>query len=265
MCLIIVAWQCHPEYPLIVAANRDEYYDRPTEPAHIWEQSTDLPTTGPQTNGLLAGRDLTGGGTWLGINNAGKFAAVTNYREGLQEKQLRSRGELTTGFLDSDMRIDQYAQECTDNGTQYNGFNLLLSEADQLVYCSNRHPDIVPLTPGIYTLSNHLLDSPWPKSIHVKDALEPLLSPSNSINVDQLIDCLQRREPFADEHLPDTGVGLELERMLSPPFILSSSPLSNYGTRCTTVVLKNKAGKTQFVEQNYNHDGSAGERKSFRV
>lgn len=261
MCLIVVAWQYHPEYPLIVAANRDEYYDRPTESAHIWEQPTDLPTAGPQTKGLLAGRDLTGGGTWLGINDTGKFAAVTNYREGLQEKQLRSRGELTTGFLDSDMRINQYAQECTDNGNQYNGFNLLLNEADQLVYCSNRRPDIVPLTPGIYTLSNHLLDSPWPKSVHVKEALEPLLSPTNSINVEQLIDCLQRREPFADEHLPYTGVGLELERMLSPPFILSP----NYGTRCTTVMLKNKAGKTQFVEQNYNRDGSAGERKSFRI
>ena len=260
MCLIIVAWQCHPEYPLIVAANRDEYYDRPTESAHIWDQP----------NELLAGRDLTGGGTWLGINNAGKFAAVTNYREGLQETPLRSRGNLTTGFLNmksgnSEIHIDQYAQECTDNGDQYNGFNLLLSDADQLVYCSNRHPDIVPLTPGIYTLSNHLLDSPWPKSVHVKEALKPLLSSTHSISVDQLIDCLQRREPFADEHLPDTGVGLELERMLSPPFILSPNPLSNYGTRCTTVVLKNKAGETRFVEQSYNRDGSAGERKSFRI
>lgn len=255
MCLIIVAWQHHPEYPLIVAANRDEYYDRPTASAHIWEQP----------NELLAGRDLTGGGTWLGINNTGKFAAVTNYREGIQETPLRSRGKLTTGFLDNDMRINQYAQQCVNDGDQYNGFNLLLSEADQLFYCSNRHPEIVPLPPGVYTLSNHLLDSPWPKSVHVKEALEPLLSSTHSINVDQLIDCLQRRKPFADEHLPDTGVGLELERMLSPPFILSPNPLINYGTRCTTVVLKNKAGNTQFVEQSYDRDGSVGERKSFSL
>jgi len=260
MCLIIVAWQYHPEYPLIVAANRDEYYDRPTAPAHIWKQP----------NELLAGRDLTGGGTWLGINNTGRFAAVTNYREGIQETQRRSRGELTTGFLNmrrsnSDMHINQYAQHCVNNGDQYHGFNLLLSESDQLVYCSNRHPEIVPLPRGIYTLSNHLLDTPWPKSSHVKEALEPMLSSTKSINADQLIDCLQRRESFADEHLPDTGVGLELERMLSPPFILSPSPLINYGTRCTTVVLKNKAGNTQFVEQSYDRNGSVGERKSFSL
>ena len=264
MCLIVIAWQQHLEYPLIVAANRDEYYDRPTESAHIWQQSSDLLNTK-----ILAGRDLTAGGTWLGINDKGKFAAVTNYREGIQETQLHSRGKLATNYLNNNMPPQQYARQCLDTGDQYNGYNLLLGEGEQLFYCSNRSPDIQQLPPGIYTLSNHLLNSPWPKSIHVKDELISLLwsdsttpaTPTSSqpINIDEIINCLHRREPFADEYLPDTGVGLEIERMLSPPFILSP----DYGTRSTTVVLKDQMGKSTFVEQNYEPGGLTGERKVF--
>jgi len=260
MCLIVIAWQQHPEYPLIVAANRDEYYDRPTEIAHIWQQSSDSSATK-----ILAGRDLTAGGTWLGVNDKGKFTAVTNYREGIPETKPHSRGELTTGYLKSPMSPEQYAQQCLDTGNQYNGYNLLLNEGDELFYCSNQYPDIKKLSPGIYTLSNHLLNSPWPKSIHVKDELSSLLSSDpitpTPIHIDDIISCLHRREPFADEYLPNTGVGLEIERMLSPPFILSP----DYGTRSTTVVLRDKVGKTTFVEQNYERDGLSGERKKFSL
>jgi len=264
MCLIVIAWQQHSEYPLIVAANRDEYYDRPTELAHVWQQPPGLLTTK-----ILAGKDLSAGGTWLGINDKGKFAAVTNYREGIPETQPHSRGELTTDYLNSSMPPEQYAQKCLNSGNQYNGYNLILNEGDRLFYCSNRYPDIKELPPGIYTLSNHLLNSPWPKSIHVKDELIALLSsgsvspsiPTNPqpINIDDIISCLHRREPFADEYLPDTGVGLEIERMLSPPFILSP----DYGTRSTTVVLRDNRGKTVFVEQSYESGGLTGERKVF--
>lgn len=248
MCLIIFAWQYHPDYPLIVVANRDEYYQRSTEPAHSWEQP----------KGIVAGRDLTAGGTWLGITPEGRFSAVTNYREGLKEEAPCSRGDLTTNFLKSGISAEQYAQETIDRGDQYNGFNLLIGSNDQLIYCSNRHSEIKPLPAGIYSLSNQLLDSPWPKALHVKEAFAPLLK-TNSLDIDQMINCLQRREPFADELLPNTGVGIELERMLSPPFIVSP----DYGTRCTTVVLRNKKGETMFVEQSYQQDGSAGERNSF--
>lgn len=247
MCLIVVAWQHHPDYPLIVVANRDEYYQRPTAPLAFWD---DKPS-------ILGGRDLSGGGTWLGLNRQGRFAAVTNYREGRPETAPRSRGELVTGFLGGDSDIHQYAMQTVDNGEQYNGFNLLLSEGEQLVYCSNRQTEIQLATPGIYTLSNHLLNSPWPKAVHAKDTLAPLLSSGTTIDPDRLIQCLQRRQPFPDEHLPDTGIGLEMERMLSPPFILSR----DYGTRCTTVVLQSRHGGTQLIEQSYHRDGSQESRR----
>lgn len=255
MCLIVFAWKYHSDYPLIMAANRDEYYQRPTTLAGFWEDQPDI----------LAGRDLTGGGTWLGVNRQGQFAAVTNYREGHQQPAPRSRGELTANFLSSDTDIRQYAQHVIDEGDQYNGFNLLLGDGDQLHYCSNRQPQIQTLSPGIYSLSNHLLDSPWPKAIHAKEVLEPLLK-TNSVDRDLLIQSLQRREPFADEHLPDTGVGLEMERMLSPPFIASK----DYGTRCTTVLLKkyqekNNQIETTLVEQNYGDDGVPSERSTFNL
>jgi uncharacterized protein with NRDE domain len=250
MCLIVFAWKYHPDYPLIMAANRDEYHQRPTAPADFWEDQPDI----------LAGRDLMGGGTWLGVNRQGQFAAVTNYREGHQQLAPRSRGELTANFLSSGTDIRQYAQHVIDEGDQYNGFNLLLGDGYHLYYCSNRQPQVQGVSPGIYSLSNHLLDSPWPKAIHVKEALEPLLK-TNSVDRDLLIQSLQRREPFADEYLPDTGVGLEMERMLSPPFITSK----DYGTRCTTVLLKNNQGETTLVEQTYGSDGSQGKRRTFNL
>jgi uncharacterized protein with NRDE domain len=250
MCLIVFAWKYHPDYPLIMAANRDEYYQRPTILADFWEDQPNI----------LAGRDITSGGTWLGINRQGRFAAVTNYREGQQHPSSRSRGELTANFLGSDIGIKQYAQHVIDEGDQYNGFNLLLGDGDQLYYCSNRQPQLQKVLPGIYSLSNHLLDSPWPKAIHAKEALEPLLK-TPVIDQELLIQSLQRRESFADEYLPDTGVGLALERMLSPPFITSK----DYGTRCTTILLTNNQAETTFVEQNYGDGGVSGERKMFNL
>lgn len=249
MCLIIVAWQTHPDYPLIVAANRDEYYQRPTSPAELWDETP---------NAVLAGRDLIAGGTWLGITKTGRFAAVTNYREGAEQVAPRSRGQLTTDFLHGNGSAMQYAKQIVAAGDQYNGFNLLTGNTDELVYCSNRQSAIQLLAPGIYSLSNALLDSPWPKAVHVKQALTPHLH-NDPTAIDQMIHCLQRREPFPDESLPDTGIGIERERTLSPPFIVSAG----YGTRCTTVLLRNTQGEIQFVEQSYGSDGSCGERKTF--
>ncbi len=250
MCLIVFAWKCHPDYPLIMVANRDEYYQRPTALADFWEDQPDI----------LAGRDLSGGGTWLGLNRQGRFSAVTNYREGLEFPAPQSRGELTSNFLTSNTDISQYAQQVVDGGNQYNGFNLLLGDGDQLYYCSNRQSQIQQVSPGIHSLSNHLLDSPWPKVVHAKKALEALLK-TDPVDPDLLIQCLHRRMPFDDEHLPDTGVGLEIERLLSPPFIFSK----DYGTRCTTIMLKNGQEETTLIEQTYKDDGAQGERRQFNV
>jgi uncharacterized protein with NRDE domain len=249
MCLIIVAWQAHPDYPLIVAANRDEYYQRPTLPAQLWDETP---------GAILAGRDLIAGGTWLGTTKTGRFAAVTNYREGAEHEAPRSRGQLTTDFLQGRHDPMRYAKQIIADGDQYNGFNLITGDINQLVYCSNRQSTIKSLPPGIYSLSNALLDSPWPKSIHVKQALTPFIQ-NDPTAIDQMIHCLQRREPFPDEVLPDTGIGIERERTLSPPFIASPG----YGTRCTTILLRNTKGETQFVEQSYGEDGSPGKCETF--
>ena len=250
MCLIVFAWQSHPDYPLILAANRDEYYRRPTALADFWEDQPNI----------LGGRDLSGGGTWLSLNRSGRLAAVTNYREASESQAPRSRGELTTNFLNNDLNISTYAQQAMNNGHQYSGFNLLLNEGDQLLYCSNRQAEIQQLPPGVYTLSNHLLNSPWPKAVHTKKAFEQCIS-EKSVSSDQLAQCLHRRTPFPDEFLPNTGVSLELERMLSPPFIVSKE----YGTRCTSIVLKNHQKGTLFVEQTYETDGSPGEQREFSI
>ena len=249
MCLMILAWQTHPEFPLIVVANRDEYHQRPSTPLHFWTDAPDI----------LAGRDLKGGGTWLGVNRNGRWAGVTNYREGRENPAPRSRGDLTREFLQGGMPAVDYAGQVIRHGADYNGFNLLVGDSETLAYCSNRHSAAKILPPGIYSLSNHLLDSPWPKAEHAKAALTALLQKQQTPDFSSLAACLQRQAPFADEVLPDTGVGIALERMLSPPFICGHE----YGTRCTSVLLMSRAGTMEMTEQNYQPGGRPGQRLSF--
>ena len=248
MCLIVFAYKSHPEYRLIMAANRDEFYQRPTLPASFWE---DHPS-------VLAGRDQQAGGTWLGVNTSGRLAAITNFREGLAEPAAHSRGALTSNFLTNRNTPLEFARQIRAKGENYNGFNLLLADHEQLVYCSNRTEKITTLQPGVHSLSNHLLNTPWPKAEHSRQELEQLIG-HKQIDIDALISCLHRREPFPDEHLPTTGISLEMERTLSPPFIVSEE----YGTRCTTVVLWRNNGSGTFVEQSYLPGGDTGERRQF--
>jgi uncharacterized protein with NRDE domain len=248
MCLIVFAYRYHPRYRLIMTANRDEFYRRPARPVRFWGDDS----------GILAGQDLEAGGTWLGLRRDGRLAAVTNFREGKREVRPRSRGELTTNFLHSDLSPRQYGQVVKETGDEYSGFSLLVADRHGMVYCSNRSDRVEAITPGIHSLSNHLLDSAWPKSKHAKDELEILIR-QDTIRSDDLIACLHRRKPFPDEQLPSTGVDLETERALSPPFIATP----DYGTRCTTTVLWSHDGELELTEQNYSPGGKTGQREGF--
>jgi uncharacterized protein with NRDE domain len=238
MCLIIFAHQVVPAYPLVLLANRDEFHQRPSEAARFW----------PDNPGLLAGRDLQAGGTWLGITRTGRFAAVTNFREGFEASSATlSRGMLTCDYLLGDQSPQEYLATLPANN--YDGFNLLLGDGNELFYYSNRGASAHRLSPGIYGLSNHLLNTRWPKVTGGKSALEQAIS--RPITAEQLTLILQDHDIPDDEHLPDTGVGIEWERLLSSRFIRSAE----YGTRCSTVLLIDNNDGVVLRESSYNELG----------
>ncbi len=241
MCLIFVAVEAHPKYRLIIAANRDEFYDRPSAPASFW---SDAPW-------LLAGRDLRAGGTWLGVTRNGRFAALTNYRDPESNRVTApSRGHLVSDFLLGAMESADYLAHLCPNAHQYNGFNLLAGQGADLHCYSSSTGEIQSLEPGIHGLSNHLMDTPWPKVKKGKQSLQLLLA-EKDVCPEDLFRLLHDNEAAPDESLPDTGVGLALERMLSPVFI--NSP--DYGTRSSTVLLMEQSGRVTFVEKSFR-DGS---------
>lgn len=244
MCLITLAWQSHPDYPLIVAANRDEFYGRPTLPARFW----------PEAPQLLAGRDLAAGGTWLGVTRQGRFAALTNYRDPAAPVGERSRGLLVSAFLQGEDSPMAYARQVAAVGEHYGGFNLLLGNREELVIVGNRGTSPQRLSPGIHGLSNHLLDTPWPKVEKAKAGLVQALSRPVP---ETLLALLADAGPAADASLPDTGVGLAMERMLSPLFIHTPQ----YGTRASTVLVLGRE-RLSFTEQTFDEKG-AGELSRF--
>ncbi len=238
MCLILFAWKMHDNYPLILAANRDEFYERPSAPAAFWADAPDL----------LAGRDLKAGGTWLGITRSGRLAAITNYRDPASLKtEAPSRGHLVSDYLRSRESPEEYLQRLAPRAGRYNGFSLLVGDRSELLFYSNRGEAIRP-APGIHGMSNHLLDTPWPKVNRGKQALEQLLAGDHNPSPEALLDLLASRSRPPDDRLPDTGVGLEWERVLSPLFIESPA----YGTRCSTVLLIDRRGMVTFVERVFN-------------
>jgi len=243
MCLVLIALDSHPDYPLIVAANRDEFYDRPTAPAGFWD---DAPA-------ILAGRDLKAGGTWLGINRRGRFAAVTNYRQGRRERPApRSRGHLVSGFLTTSTGVREYIERAEADAALYNGFNLIAGDAGELLYCSNREGHARALEYGVYGLSNHLLDTAWPKVTSTKSALDALLTNDAAELIPGLFVLLDDRRQAADHLLPQTGVSPEWERLLSSAFIVADG----YGTRSSTVVLVGRDGRVVFVERTFASGGA---------
>lgn len=239
MCLILFAYRVHPDYPLIVAANRDEYMDRPTDPARFWKDHPDV----------LAGRDRVKGGTWMGITRRGRFAALTNFRDPFASvKDKKSRGLLVRDYLTTEISPRKYLDALSDQRTSYPGFNLLIGSPRELWYYSNRSNTTRSVQPGIHGLSNALLDTPWPKVVKGKERLAACL---RNLDPSCLFELLADEEPAPDEKLPDTGVGLEMERLLSPAFIR----IPGYGTRSSTVLIVDARGEVNFIERTF-----AGER-----
>jgi uncharacterized protein with NRDE domain len=235
MCLILFSWQPDTPRRLVLLANRDEFHHREALQAGFWPDRTDI----------LAGRDLTAGGTWLGLNRNGRLAAVTNFRQpGSALANARSRGELTTEFLSTECDSLGHARAVAAEADHFNGFSLLLFDGNQLVYLSNRHPGApMVLGQGIYGLSNHLLDTPWPKVQRGKQQLASALTLESSL--EELMPILLESRVADDHELPDTGVGLELERMLSAACIRGQ----NYGTRCCTAVEIRADRSARFIER----------------
>ncbi|WP_442598444.1 NRDE family protein [Neobacillus sp. D3-1R] len=223
MCLILFAYRVHPTYQLIVAANRDEFFERPTAPVHYWEDHPHI----------LAGRDLKQMGTWMGITTSGHFAALTNYRDPKEKTEgKRSRGELVANFLKEMGDPHDYMKKVADTRQSYPGFNLIVGDQNALYYYSNIENNIQPLKPGIYGVSNHLLNTEWPKVKRGKEGLKSTIETGGDM-VEPLFTLLQHADPAQDELLPQTGVSIEWERILSPIFIDSEG----YGTRSSTVLL----------------------------
>jgi uncharacterized protein with NRDE domain len=243
MCLLLIAHQVHPDYPLILLANRDEFYSRRTAPLAYWSEE---PT-------LLGGRDLEAGGTWLGIDRRGHLATVTNFREPRQDQNARrSRGLLVRDFLTGRQDPMEFMTRLAASATAYRGFNLLAGDFGNLArtslhYFSNRSRDPVKVDSGVHGLSNHLLDTPWPKVRQGKAALKALMQTRADPSPEALFDMMRdvTRPPDAD--LPDTGVGLDLERLLSTAFISSAT----YGTRSTSLILVRVTGEVSFGERTY--------------
>lgn len=238
MCLIFLSIDNHPRYKLVLAGNRDEFHSRPTAPAGFW----------PDAPHLLAGRDLEANGTWLGITRKGRLSLLTNFRDPRNiNPAAPSRGHLVSDFLLRDVHGKDYLSEVASRGREYNGFNLIVGEPGSLWYYSNYGDDVQPLSPGFHGLSNHLLNTPWPKVEKGKELLRPILDREN-IKAVELHEILYDDQPAPDNRLPDTGMGLERERMLSSMFIKSP----NYGSRCSTVVLIDRENHVLFSERVYD-------------
>jgi uncharacterized protein with NRDE domain len=235
MCLILFAYNRHVKYRLVLAANRDEFYDRPTAPMSYW---SDHPM-------VLAGRDLKSMGTWMGVARSGRIAAVTNYREpDTQRPDAPSRGNLISDYLTGDDTPGAYLRQLTERAIKFNGFNLLAGDTEELCYYSNRGGEPIRLEAGIYGLSNRLLNTPWPKVETGKSKLRSLIDLQGDISADNILDLLGSTSSVPDDQLPDTGVGIEWERMLSPLFITSPE----YGTRCSTLLTIDRSNKLKITE-----------------
>ena len=248
MCLILMALSSHPRYPLIVLANRDEFYARPTADAAFWDDAPHV----------LAGCDLREGGTWLGISKSGRFAAVTNVRgpDTVPDAPV-SRGQLVGDFLLGNEDTGAYVAAVAARGQRYRGFNLVAGTGVDFHYYANRgdrQPE--PVTPGIHALSNHLLNTPWPKVERAKANLGALLA-GDRIETNALLDLLLDRTPAAKHELPDTGISREREQQLSPIFVRTAE----YGTRSSTLLLIDVDGEVSFTERTFV-DGHAQSQRS---
>jgi uncharacterized protein with NRDE domain len=243
MCLVVVALDAHPRFALVVAANRDEYHARAAIPAR-WGDTAPFA-------GILAGRDFAAGGTWLGVRRDGRWALVTNVRDGHRNNPLApSRGGLVPAILNG-APATALGKLMLDSN-RYNGFNLLAGDARGATWASNRAAETQALAPGVHGLSNALLDTPWPKLTRTKEAVTAWVA-SGSEDLAPVLAALADRTKPSDEALPATGIPLAWERMLSPPFIVGE----DYGTRCSTVLAVSRSGEAKLVERSFDARGDA--------
>jgi uncharacterized protein with NRDE domain len=241
MCLLAIAFNHRPDTPLAVCSNRDEFYQRPTLPLHWWQ---DMP--------VLAGRDEQQGGTWIGLSQNNRFAAVTNFRDlskpGFHEARPKSRGNLVTDFLCSQASAQSWADSVLPEFDLYGGFNLQIYDGEQLLYLNNFNNQVRSLEPGIYALSNHLLDSPWPKVDYARQQLRQTLDRqrNDQQTLDDLLGLLEQNQTYPDHLLPNTGVPADWEKRLSSAFIVAE----DYGTRASTSIVLSSSGGS-IAEQTY--------------
>lgn len=237
MCLIVFAYKVHPHYPLILAANRDEFYNRPAKTASFWNNHPDL----------LAGKDLKAGGTWMGITKSHRFAALTNFRDMKSiKKDAPSRGHIVTDFLTSTESAPEFFESIKDEAHKYNGFNLIYGMVDNLYYFNNQEIELQQIDPGCHTLSNAFLDTEWPKTDQALSDFKKVIS-ADTPDRDKLFGLLQNTKRFPEHLLPSTGLDRERERLVSSVFILTD----DYGTRCSTLLFANPGQNTTFIEKTY--------------
>lgn len=254
MCLITLAWQAHPDYPLVLAANRDEFFARPTSPAGHW----------PDVPGLIAGRDEQAGGTWLGIRSLdsrrGRWAALTNVRQlPAPVKQGPSRGQLVLTALRSADPLPDIMEALATEAARYDGFNLLAGDDDGLYYLSNYQEGVQQLSPGVYGLSNATLEVQWPKVIAAREAMDAFLVRPQSVS--SLANMLVDTTTAPASELPDTGLSTGRERALSSQFI----ELPEYGTRACTGLMIDATGTARFHEQTYGPGRDPQTERTFTV
>lgn len=251
MCLIGFAWLSHPRWQLVLAGNRDEFHGRPAAVAGWW----------PDAPQVFGGRDLEAGGSWLAVDRRGRLAVVTNFRESATVPGPRSRGELVAGFVRGDADIDDWAAGIAARPADWSGFNLLLfdlgggsarADAPRARYVSNRLAgEPAAIEPGVHGLSNHLLNSDWPKVRQLRERMAEALR--SDAPERPLFDALADRRPAPDDELPATGVDIERERLLSPAMIRGDG----YGTRASTLVLVGHDGRIEFIERGWAPDGDS--------
>ncbi len=248
MCLVVFAWQAHPQYRLILAGNRDESHQRPTQDAHWW----------PDKESILAGRDLQAGGTWLAMSKSGRFATVTNFRERPGRKAMfESRGTLVTAFVAGSQSLREF--ESSISNKDYAGFSLLLSDGESMFYLSNRDDLEANVAPGIYGLSNASLDTPWSKVVRAKACLESLIE-NDAVNETELLRLLSDRTPAAVDDVAADDLPFEIARALTAPFIMAP----DYGTRSSTTVLWGNDDVVEFSERRFDPAGRTTGDSRFR-
>jgi uncharacterized protein with NRDE domain len=242
MCLLVFAWKSHPRYRLVLAGNRDEFHDRPAAALNWWQDD-------PR---ILGGRDLKANGTWLGVARSGRFGVVTNYRDLMAPvDNAPSRGNLVPRFLTGATSPKEFLDDLRGAALRYSGFNLLVGGSRALYYFSNRGPKApTALAPGVYGLSNHLLDTPWPKLARPRERFAKLLA-GPEIHSEDIFAMLGDREQAPIDSLPSTGLPADWERVVSAPFIVNE----RYGTRCSNLLLVERTGRTVLHERRFDAAG----------